>query len=921
MKKRILASLLSLVMLLTLFPFTVSSEGTPEAFGTSRTSVEAGKTYTIGTPQELTYFSEINLDYTGVTLLLTADITVSGNWTPVNRLKEFTGIFDGAEFTVTINCNETSLKAGFIGTNAGTVKDLVIDGSVKSSGIGGVGGIAGENTGTILNCTNNSEVSVGSYYKNGGITGINTGTIINCCNTGAVRDSNTSNGGIAGNNLGTIMNCFNTGVVAGKTDSRDGGIAGNNLGTIMNCFNTGVVAGNYDSRDGGIAGYNKGWIVNCRNTGTIGGADRTSGGIASYNTGSIMNCCNTGSTGGGSDNNGGIAGYSMGTICNCFNTVSVTGKNAGNIVGYAEDSSVQENCYWAQSAGASAIGQINGTVTTENIVSFGADGRLSSTVNGETMLLGALNNWVIANQTDATGYFGWKSGVVPVLSPEPVILTDSLPDGTIGMPYSVSLSAISGDPIFWSFESGMLPIGLMLSSDGKITGTPVAGGNFTFTARAENSAGSTDKTYTIIISKSSQSALALTGIPSSVTYGDSFTVETDGGSGSGKVTFGIVNQTDLSGSVATGVASVSDTGTVTILKPGRFQISAVKAGDGLYLDGSALTSEIITAGKKSVTISGIGAADKVYDGTSAAVITGVDTAVVIGNIDGENLTIDTTNAAASFADVAAGDNKTVTFTGFALSGPAASNYILSAQPADAAASINKAQPDYTLPSGLTAVYGQTLSDIAFTQPDNGVFTWEGGADTSVGDPGNNTFKLTFTPGDTTNHATVTGIEVTVLVRRAAIVPNPDTDIKIDGIITGGSYTTGEQITFTVTGGGIDNSEPLKGDVRYVPASWNVNPSGTWTAAPYTASFVLDNAGDYNLTVTFSKEIYNGVTWDASGENATKSVPFKVTAKVTPIPDDSTPETGDTPIIPLAMAMLLSAAIGFALLKDRKRIKR
>ena len=86
---------------------------------------------------------------------------------------------------------------------------------------------------------------------------------------------------------------------------------------------------------------------------------------------------------------------------------------------------------------------------------------------------------------------------------------------------------------------------------------------------------------------------------------------------------------------------------------------------------------------KEVTISNVKVADKTYDGTTAAKITNAGTLSV--NYDGESLKITTGKAA--YENKNAGTGKKVTFTGFALEGDAAGNYVLASQPADTIADI------------------------------------------------------------------------------------------------------------------------------------------------------------------------------------------------------------------------------------------
>jgi hypothetical protein len=86
---------------------------------------------------------------------------------------------------------------------------------------------------------------------------------------------------------------------------------------------------------------------------------------------------------------------------------------------------------------------------------------------------------------------------------------------------------------------------------------------------------------------------------------------------------------------------------------------------------------------KPVTITGVSAASKEYDGRTAATVTG--TATVSGKVGSDDVTV--VGGTASFADKKAGTGKSVAFSGFSLGGTAADNYELTAQPASVAANI------------------------------------------------------------------------------------------------------------------------------------------------------------------------------------------------------------------------------------------
>lgn len=68
--------------------------------------------------------------------------------------------------------------------------------------------------------------------------------------------------------------------------------------------------------------------------------------------------------------------------------------------------------------------------------------------------------------------------------------------------------------------------------------------------------------------------------------------------------------------------------------------------------------------------------------------------------------------------------------------------------------ILKAQPPYTVPAGLTAVYGSTLAEV---DPGTG-FTWQT-PDQKVGDVGTRTFAADYRPADQQNYTNVNGVVI------------------------------------------------------------------------------------------------------------------------------------------------------------------
>jgi hypothetical protein len=140
-----------------------------------------------------------------------------------------------------------------------------------------------------------------------------------------------------------------------------------------------------------------------------------------------------------------------------------------------------------------------------------------------TGLAADVRQWV----TNSAGNFGWMlkptietsligggarrfgsrehGSNAPVLTvtygvPRPIISTSSpLPTGTAGVFYSVTLNASgSPGPYTWSLDSGTLPGGLNLSTNGVLNGTPTEYGTFDFSVRVADPAGESSTTSFVL---------------------------------------------------------------------------------------------------------------------------------------------------------------------------------------------------------------------------------------------------------------------------------------------------------------------------------------------------------------------------------------------------------------------------------------
>src|SRR5205823_2729323 len=120
--------------------------------------------------------------------------------------------------------------------------------------------------------------------------------------------------------------------------------------------------------------------------------------------------------------------------------------------------------------------QATWTSSNTPVATVNAAGLASTASAGATTISAAL--------TGVTG-----STVLTVQASPVAITTTALPNGSLNVAYSSTLSANGGStPYGWSITSGSLPTGLTLTSaSGVISGTPSVTGTFSFTTRVNDS--------------------------------------------------------------------------------------------------------------------------------------------------------------------------------------------------------------------------------------------------------------------------------------------------------------------------------------------------------------------------------------------------------------------------------------------------
>ena len=183
-----------------------------------------------------------------------------------------------------------------------------------------------------------------------------------------------------------------------------------------------------------------------------------------------------------------------------------------------------------------------------------------------------------------------------------------------------------------------------------------------------------------------------TGLVSLTRVGSTNTFDDGVAGGNGTVTFSVV--------AANPLLSVGGN-----LRVGTYGLGV--DATSLVITGTNFTGTPVVAGTLNVTplsvqVAGITAANKAYDRTNAAIVTGG----TIASLTGDTVAVSTAGVVASFADKMAANGKSVTAAGYALTGADASNYQL-VQPAVVTANITPISLTVTGATALNKAYDGT----------------------------------------------------------------------------------------------------------------------------------------------------------------------------------------------------------------------
>jgi|GEM_PF-2014478 len=633
--------------------------------------------------------------------------------------------YDTADVQVSADGNWTFV-GGLVGYMEDSLQHGVATGSASASGFGAsVGGAVG---------FVDTFGYVGSVWATGAVSG---------------TDSAQNMGGLVGysrDSAAGIRDCWATGNVTGISSSNLGGLLGSNdLGAnVVSCYATGNVTGTYKSNTGGLVGQNNGLVDRCYATGKVVGSGTNAGvgGVVGWNqTGHLMNSYSTGHLlcgvqAGDTMWIGGVVGANADTVQNVYfagriDTFSQGGLiHAGAVAGASDDGITQ--AYWDTVTSGLGVGFGVGSTTgpTDTAIGLGAAQMLDGsnfigftfdpdtgwkiTLNKTCPALSGLANAPFAFSDsllmDSTGLslprLVGNDADADTSTPSLVAVVDSVLTGNLTsfaastpgrmdtLIYRVG-AVVSPKDTLWggvaeatlelvSFHFALGADSLHHYGDAAFTISAAVNPSFPAVFASQNATvatvtgaqvqpikpGSATLTATLVTGLVETSALRIA--PANLTI--------TGASAQNKVYDGTTAAT------VTGAVLSSPLGSDTVtLVPGTWAFSSKDTGtakpvvlSGASLSGAqaadyALTLPTVTANitAKPLTISGAVAQNKVYDGTTAATVTG-DT--LLGKVTGDAVTLNL--GTATFDTKYVGTGKTVTVGTSSISGAGATNYSL-----------------------------------------------------------------------------------------------------------------------------------------------------------------------------------------------------------------------------------------------------
>ena len=269
---------------------------------------------------------------------------------------------------------------------------------------------------------------------------------------------------------------------------------------------------------------------------------------------------------------------------------------------------------------------------------------------------------------------------------------------------------------------GSAPGTLSYTLDGSYTGVALKGNQLTVdssvatgttitikvTAEETGNYNKEEQTFTVKVADKNTATVTITGLPDTVTYGQEFTLAA---SQTGDTTGANKKWTwDYDQEYFKLVAPNANTETITLqaIKTGTPSKGITATYESGTHKGSVTVNAVVE--KKEVTVSGITAENKEYDGGTNATVN-ASGAIITGKETGDDLTVSV--SAGSTFDSADAGSRTVTLGTLTLDGTSAGNYTLATSGNQTTATANITVRDLTVKpnSGQSKSYGTTPDPV------------------------------------------------------------------------------------------------------------------------------------------------------------------------------------------------------------------
>jgi hypothetical protein len=355
--------------------------------------------------------------------------------------------------------------------------------------------------------------------------------------------------------------------------------------------------------------------------------------------------------------------------------------------------------------------------------------------------------------------------------------------------------------------------------------------------------------------------------------------------------FEVATTSDFSTTIGTSVSAlvIGTTGTISTTTVYLRLAATTTVTASPYSGNIACTSSGATAvnlatvsssvSTKALTISGLTADNKVFDGTTATTFSG--TPSLNGIVGADNVILSGTGVA-NFSDSSVGNGKTVTFTGYSLTGTKVTNYSLTTYTTTANITAGAVLTNQTITFGTLS--NHTYGDADFSlgaSSDSGLTVSYSSSNTAVATivsgnihiiaPGTTTITASQAGNGSYNPATSVGQSLTIdakqLTVTGAVAQSKPYDGTTAATITGGALVGKVGLDDVSLIGGGTFSDANAGNGITVTANFTL--SGT-TAGNY--SLVQPSSLSANIT-----QVTQTITFAALANKTTLDAPFTLTA--------------------------------------------